>query len=375
MNKLLRSAVLALLAATATVVPAVAFTQTNVLQNITLQLTIYQQGAVAVGGKKLPDKVTSFNTKNLISALEGVTGTNFGAGAKLVQSTVYANANITTGSPGFSNGITTNFSLATNETLNVGGATLFGIFGDPGVVVISSNSFISNYAGSLSTDVVSTTNNSLIINTNAGYITTLTPTTNGSGALEDVTNVAVSSQLQVSNAPSTNVFTNVSTSIDILYGGTANLLYPITNYMAFFTNSQEIVVEAGVGLDTATPALTSQSGFSISNLLVSYFTTASATNNLNLNLTGFVKQAMKIDVLSGHGASEVAEDIFGASSTWSVIGSGYSGGSFSSTNTAGTAVPVANYVDGIFVPGYLINPNPIVVQGTVTLSFLKNLPQ
>ena len=72
---------------------------------------------------------------------------------------------------------------------------------------------------------------------------------------------------------------------------------------------------------------------------------------------------------------QVAEDIFGASSTWSVIGSGYSGGSFSSTNSTGTAISVANYVDGNFVNGYLINPNPVVVQGTVTLSFLKNLPQ
>jgi hypothetical protein len=374
MNRFLKSATLALgaVATAAMVTPAAAFTQTNVLQNVNVQFTIYKQGQVSSTGKKLPDVVTSFSTKNLIGALEGVTGVNFGAGAKLVISTVYADTNITIGSPGFSNTITTNLALATNEVLNVGGASLYGIYGNPGTIVISGNSFISNYSGTLDTNVVSDSNDSVTIDTNAGFITTLTPSTNGSGAFADVTNILVNSEYQVSNAPTTNVFTNVLNSIDVLYGGAANLLYPVTNYITFFTNSPEIVVEGGINLGTTSPAITSQNGFSISNLLITYFTTTSATNNLNINLTGFVKQTLKIDVLSGHGATEVAEDIFAASSTWSVIGSGYSGGSFTDTPTG---VPVSNYVDGNYVAGFLTGTTPVVAQGTVTVSFLKNLAQ
>jgi hypothetical protein len=58
------------------------------------------------------------------------------------------------------------------------------------------------------------------------------------------------------------------------------------------------------------------------------------------------------------------EDIFGASSTWNVNGSGYAGGTYT-TNT--TSVPIFS--------GFLTNANPIVVEGSVNVSFLKNLVQ
>jgi len=377
MIKPLRSVVLALLgaAAVATVAPAAAFTQTNVLQNVNIQFTIYQQGAVNNAGTKLPDKVSSFNTKTLIAAMEDVTGVSFGTGAKLVQSTVYSIATVNTGSPVYSTILSTNLPIAlSNSYLIVGGSELYGFLGDPGVVVISNNTFISNYTGTLTNNVVSNfgapTTNSVIIDTTNG-LTTLTPSTNGSGF---VTNVNILTQQLVSNAPTTNIFTNMSSSIDILYDGTQNLLYPLSNYMMFFTNSAEVVTESGTGLDTGNAVVNSQNGFSISNLLISYFTT-DHSDNLNIYLTGFVKQALKVDVLSGHGANEVKEDIFGATATWNVIGSGYSGGGFIASSTDPTAVFVTNYVKGSFVAGYLTGTAPVVVQGTVSLSFLKNLPQ
>jgi hypothetical protein len=385
MIKKLRSAALALLAAAAaaSVTPAAAFTQTNVLQNVNVTFTIYQQGTVSSTGRKLPDKVTSFTTKNLLAALEDVTGINFGAGAKLVQSTVFASETIATGAPVYSNAVSTNLAVATNVGyLNVGGpsgANLYGFnFTNPAggllVLVISNSTFISNYDGTLTTNIVSNiggpTTNSVAIDTNGG-LTILTPSLNGSGQL---TNVLVFTEQLVSNAPTTNVFTNVSSTLNVLYGGTANNLYPLTNYIEFFTNSAEVVTESGLGLDTTNGVVTSQSGFSISNMLVSYFSTDSA-DNLNIYLTGFVKQSLKIDTLSGRGATAVSEDIFGASATWNVIGSGYSGGGFIASSTDPTAVFVTNYVDGNFVAGYLTNTTPVVVQGTVSISFLKNLPQ
>ena len=383
MTKLLRSAAMVLVAIVAAVTspPAVAFTQTNVLQNINVQFSIYQQGTVNATGTKLPDKVTSFSTKNLLSALSAVTGVNFGTGAKLVQSTVYAVTNLTIGSPGYSNSFSTNLAIATNGYLTVGGVPLYGTAtGDIGIEVISNNSFTTTSTGfalvgqletNIVSDVAGASTNSITIYTNGpfGALTTFTPSTNDAGF---DTNVLVVSQVQVSDAPNTNIFTNVSTSIDVLYGGTENLLYDVSDYLIFSsTNSPEIVVESGVGLETANPGLISQTGYCISNLLISYFTTNSA-NNLNLNLTGFVKQALKVDVLSGHGPTAVAEDIFGASATWSVIGFGYSGGGFIPSTTDPSAVPV--YLEGDFF-GYLTNTTPVVVQGTVSVSFLKNLPQ
>jgi hypothetical protein len=377
MIKPLISAALALwtAAATATAATAVTYTQTNVLQNINLQLTIYQQGATNPNGKKVADQVTSYTTKNLIAALGAATGSNFGAGAKLVQSTVYSNATITTGPAVFSTVLSTNLALATNSFLSIGVLKLYGSFygsdsNNAGTLTISNDTFISGeLTGGIATNVLSvvtggTTNESVTIETNA--LTTLTPSTDTNGF---VTSVAVLTQMQEAPAPTKSILTNVSSEIAILYGGTANTLYPVTNYLSFSTNSAEIVVETGSGLGT-TNALTvtnlaSQTGFSIQGLTINYFTLTGPTN-LILTLQGFVKQALKVDTLAAkHGTNAaVVEDIFGASSTWNVIGSGYAGGTYT---TNPTSVPILG--------GYLTNASPIVVEGSVNVSFLKNLPQ
>ena len=127
MIKPLISAALALwtAAVTATAATAVTHTQTNVLQNINLQLTIYQQGATNANGKKVANQVTSYTTKSLIAALEAVTGSNFGNGAKLVQSTVYSNVTITV----YTTVLSTNLALATNSYLSIGGIPFFSPFG------------------------------------------------------------------------------------------------------------------------------------------------------------------------------------------------------------------------------------------------------
>jgi hypothetical protein len=114
--------------------------------------------------------------------------------------------------------------------------------------------------------------------------------------------------------------------------------------------------------------LASQTGFSIQYLQINYFTPTGPTN-LTLNLQGFVKQTLKVDTLAAKKGTNAAvvEDIFGASSTWNVNGSGYAGGTFTTNPT--NAVEVGN------LGGYLTNASPIVVEGSVNVSFLKNLPQ
>jgi hypothetical protein len=366
MIKHLKSAALVLwaAAATAAVATPAPTTVTNVLQNITVQLTIYQQGLTNPAGTKVADTVTSYTTKSLIAALEAVTGNNFGAGAKLVQSTVYSNETITIGPAVYTTNSSTNLALATNGDVYIG-AAFIGL-GTNSATIVSNQLTYGGSQVTINSDIVAAalnTNDSVTINTNAGFITTLTPSTNG---------VAVVGEKQVTAAPTESILTNVSSSIDILYGGAANALYPVTNYLSFSTNlSAEIVVESGAGLDT-TNALTvnnlaSQTGFSIQGLQINYFTPTGSTN-LILDLQGFVKQTLKVDTLYARGTNRIIEDIFGASSTWNVIGSGYAGGTYT---TNSTSVPIS--VGGLV--GYLTNASPVVVEGAVSVSFDKNLAQ
>lgn len=221
---------------------------------------------------------------------------------------------------------------------------------------------------SITTNVVAVaTNPSTFVTfiTNAGYETTFIPFTNSSGLL---TNVAVVSQIPGSTNLTESIFTNISTTVQIMYGN--GKYYPVSNYIAFSTNSPEIVAETGTDLNTATPNLASQSGYSISNLVINYFE-ADGTSNLAVNLEGFVKQTLKVDIFARHGRNTVYADILGANSTWTVIGSGYYGGTF--TSSGGT--PVTNYVAGQLTNGFLTNTAPVVVEGTVNVSFLENLAQ
>ena len=99
-------------------------------------------------------------------------------------------------------------------------------------------------------------------------------------------------------------------------------------------------------------------------LTTAHYFTPSGPTNLTLNLQGFVKQALKVDLLGGRGTNKAYEDIFGASSTWNVIGAGYAGGTYTTNQTS---IPILS--------GFLTNANPVVVEGAIKISFLENLAQ
>jgi hypothetical protein len=354
----------AALAVFVTAEPARAFTQTNVLQNVALQFTIYQQGITNANGKKVSDQVTAYTTKSFITAIANLTANNFGSGPKLVLSTVYSNATVVSGS--FSNVFSTNLALATNAYLTIGSTRFYGpngLYTTNEVITISNNNAYPAASSpfSLSSDVISTagdpTNFSVTINTNLGYVTTLTPSPGGSAT---VTNVAISTAV----ASTETVLTNVAADFDILYGKD-NTLFPVDDYISLATNnSPEIVVETGLGLNTTAPLtvtnLISQMGFSLGGLNISYPVQAvGGSNILTLDLTGFVKSNLKVDDLYVHGTNRIAEDIYGANSTWNVIGSGSAGGVY--------------LTNGTFT--FLSNASPVVVQGSINISFLKNLPK
>jgi hypothetical protein len=333
-----------------------------VLQNISIALTVYEQGATNANGKSVADKVVSFSTRDLIAAIGAVTDQDFGNNAKLVQSTIYSNVTVVTGPGVYSNYFSTNLAITTNN-LNLSiGASIVDLGTNVGT--ISTNQLTDSVGEvTISTNVIAilgNTNKNVTIDTNAGFVTTLTPETNNSGTF---TNLAVVTQRQISPPPTASVLTNVSSSLDILYGGSANALFPVTNYISLNAISPEIVVEAGSGLDT-TNALTvsnlaSQTGYSIQGLQINY----SGASNMTLSLQGFVKQGLKVDVMSARDPKAV-EDIFGASSTWNVNGFGYAGGEFTTNPT-----PVS------IMGGYLTNASSIVVQGSVNVGFLGNLAQ
>jgi hypothetical protein len=345
--------------------------QTNVLQNINLQLTIYQQGVTNSTGTKVFDQVTSYTTKNLIAALEEATGQTFGNSAKLVFSTPYSNIVV----PIYSTNFSTNLALGANSYLSVGGINfLFGFFDsnyyNAGIMTISNDTFITGaFPGGIASNVLSVvtggvTTQSVTIQTNA--LTTLTPSTDTNGV---VTNVAVLTEQLVSETTEP-ILTNGSSSIDILYNTTN--LFSVNNYLNFSQISPaQILVETGDGLNTTNTLtvsnLASQTGFSIENLDINCFTPTSS-NILTLILQGFVKQAMKIDVLAPRKGSTAAgvADIFGASSTWNVNGFGYAGGTIATTPTSVQFPPNSSV--------YLSNAVPVIVEGSVSISFLKNLP-
>jgi hypothetical protein len=338
----------------AAAITATAASETNVLQNISIALTVYQQGATNANGRSVADKVSSFNTKDLIAALGTVTDQEFGNNAKLVQATTYSNIIVTTGPGVFSNYFSTNLPVTTNNLTVMIGTMIINL--DTNAATISSNQLNGNVtinSGVIS--ILGNTNEHVTINTNAGFITTLTPQLNLSST---ITNLAVLTQEQVTPPKTESVLTNVSTSIDVLYGPKNQALFPVTGYVSFSQTSPQVVVETGVSLNTTNGGVASQTAYNIGGAQINY----AGQSNLTMTLQGFVKQSLKVDVMSR--SPLVAEDIYGAGETWNVNGSGYVGG-FYTTNA--TSVPIMG--------GYLTNATPIVVEGSITFGFLENLAQ
>ena len=104
MNKTLKKFAIAILAAGATVAatraPAAVVTDTQVLDNISVQLKMYSQGALNSTDKSLAATATTLTTSDLIQQLLIIGGfpTTTYKSDKLVVSTLYSN--VLTGTPG-----------------------------------------------------------------------------------------------------------------------------------------------------------------------------------------------------------------------------------------------------------------------------------
>jgi len=143
MIKTLKTFAIAMLAAGATVTATEAATKTNVVENIAVNLTIYQQyvpgastyGTPTAGGTnatnlKLYDHMSTLNTKDIIAGLSAATGTNFSSmrSPALVLVTAYSNV-VVSNLPLITNlSFSTNIPVASTDTnntlaINIGGVT------------------------------------------------------------------------------------------------------------------------------------------------------------------------------------------------------------------------------------------------------------
>jgi hypothetical protein len=423
-NKLATFAIAILVAgATAT---AFAATKTNVVENINVNLTVYQQyvpgssgyGTAATGGTnatgtKLLDHVSTLTSKDIIGSLITVTGTNFGNSAKLVLVTTYSNI-VSTNAPYLTNGETiSNVTVSTNGdptvAVNVGGVSVASnIFETTNLVVTNDRGFVyilagDSFEGSLTTNTVMVLSNGAAIstntiNTNGGYLTTIAASpTNG-----QITNVSITTQVGTVS----NLFEAVyGPNVNVMWGTAAAPVFTdVNNYVSgYFSDAVQAQSDKDLAdgfYPNSTNAalynlyvsnLTAETAVGIANFYLGYFTTATSgtgTNNLLLNgnygsnPSGFNKVSLKVDTLKAksHDSAAVVEDIYDATATATVSGSGYIGGTYIPTN-AGSGIDVGNYATeykpgtNIVITGGITNAVPIVVDGTISVTFLKNLPQ
>jgi hypothetical protein len=163
--------------------PATAVTDTQVLENISVALKIYSQGALAnstptAGYKALDTKITSLTTADLIKQLAPLTGNFFtySPGDKLVTDTTYGYLTFV---PGTS--VTNANALITNTVALAENATLNPVDGTGGTIINGTNytdplPFDTSSGAGATLAVIST--NAYIISNNVVYAISI----NGAGA-------------------------------------------------------------------------------------------------------------------------------------------------------------------------------------------------
>jgi hypothetical protein len=410
--------------------PVSVFHSTNVLRSVSVKLKVYQQyvpgapanqyGTPAAGGTnaaltKLVSRDATLTSKSIIAALGAATGSNsvWTPNPQLVLSEIFSNVSysIITSLTNDASTITlsTNgrnvldFVPNTNEygtddavQIPVGSTVLITNVNGTNLEAFNADGLANNYAsnsfpipitngGFVYENATDSLAGPVAIATNAGVWTTLVAVraTNIAGdATYIVTNIVVTTF--------TNVFTNVFTNIqgqnkykvEVMYGSaSAPSFADVSAFLTIYPTSYGIINETGHAIGTTNPAVAltniqTESGVSTAFAGLNYFVpTADSMSNLNLSLNGIVASSMKIDSLST-GRNPVKEDLFGSSATFTVTGSGSAQGVFeTNTSPVGNEVFVSENIGTNYVAGSVSNAVPIVVEGTIDVSFLKNLPQ
>jgi len=392
---------------TATRAPAAAAadtnTFTNVIQDITISLTVYSNAPYKSSTSQTGEKPVTVTTKSVIAALSNaqanipsLVGFDWGKSPALVIDTTFTATNIvsntvtvvasntaalnttnaqdlTFGTTVVTIGASGSATITNNEVGTNGGTNLLSVttWTDDGATSVPTNAFTYTNAAGVSTNVVT-------FPTNVGVWTVITTETNASG-----TNLLTTTY---TNVPHTTIGYITNKSNVEVQGGTAKdpVFADVSSYVSDPDGDGVIITATGTDLGTTNATYISGTTDSTKSFSLRVFNTTAGTavgNNLDFTVYGFAKGTFNNDILlksKTKGTNEVPEEAF----TASVSGHGYIGGSFE-TNGAGTnsiGVPATEYygtnmADTNIVSGFLTNAIPVVVEGTISLGSPKSVAQ
>jgi hypothetical protein len=433
MNKTLKTFAIAILVtgATVTATKALATTTTNtqVLENISLALKIYQQGALASTDKSLAAGETAFATSDLIRQLAPFAGFTYDTHKtqKLVLSTVYSNFLV--GKPGtiLTNWTITNLGASPDVQIVEGGNTTnalsFVTAAETNSYVISNfNVFEINTTGTnLITSILNgliltngtvvgtfNTNSILVPNENSlGYWLTIVPTVSATA-----TNVTITQYSPQTN----NLFTNANSHVCVLTPKTSSAaasLVEVDHWVSFNQwtdfngNNFQFYKESGTDLkgnDFSGTNITSQTvyGFGQFTVFTAYPTNGAPAGQTNIifdwydsdsALMGFSTGTTKLINLTvdGNSKDKTEFQVIGSQTT-GVSGVGYIGGTLTTNNlqtntfngvttTNSTFGSFGNWLGTNYISGldeqiiYIQDTTDVIAVGTVTISFLSAEPE
>jgi hypothetical protein len=387
-------------------------TFTNVIQELTINLTVYSNAPTKSLTSLSGGKAVALTTKSIIAALSNdsanipsLVGFDWGKSPQLVIDTILTN------SASVSNTLTvvTSNTVLLSSSNNVisfeptnafPGTTNVAIvgIGTNGSAIITNNAVGTNAGTNLLTTTgtwtqtgtsVSTTNFSYLgtntltnlsagFPTNVGVWTVITASTNASG-----TNVTAITYTNVAHLTIALV-TNGGYAIEV-EGGTAKdpTFADVSEYVSANTDYTVTNTAVGTGFGTTNAIPTSGAVYETKRFSFDVFGTSGTAvgNNLSLGVYGFAKGTFADDVLSKSktaGTNEVPDGTY----TASVSGHGYIGGTYVTNSAAGNAISLpANEYHGTNtaftneISGSLTNPIPVVVEGTISLGAPKTVAQ
>jgi hypothetical protein len=404
----------------ATNAPADPSTNMQVVDNVQIALKFYSQGALKANNKgvttSLPVVTQTYTTADLLSQLAKIGTvpgyTTFTKSDKLVYTTSFGDIYVTNPPLVTNASLSTNVDVAAvdnadNLTVTVGGVAVgtnefetytnvvitnqtlyYGTNTFPGTALTTNTFIVTSNTTPISTNVFDT-------NTGAEVVITASPTTG------DISNFNILSLTGTvitvytnSSSPSVSYLGILTAANNTSSGAT---VIPLTNFVSDGQRGSTIYQEAGKDLTTSNflgTNITSETTYKDSTLTVTAFVTNDSTSvtNLYFQVAGFDKSVLKAVDLTVKGTAKTPKQIFdlNGSENFDVSGYGAEGGVFTNSAAATNApFTTSQFVSSEFpdaapgvtngtysgVSGYLTNATPIVIEGTITTSFLKAYPQ
>jgi hypothetical protein len=414
MNKTLKKFAIAILATGATVAATSSQavdtnTFTNVIQTITVNLTVYSNAPFKSTILQTGEKPVAITTKSIISALSNassvipaLSGFDFGRSPQLVLNTTFQSTNspvystndliTNSGALNTTNGDTVYFSNALAGTSLTITTNISALFTNIGTTNGNTNAYVLlGVTNVIPTNTIAYSNsvggtNTITFTNTFGVFSVLTAVSNA-GA----TNISLVTYSNFVSGTATNYVTNFS-GISVQGGTAASPVFAdVSSYLSRSGGESSVITATGTNLEGTQGGsngviyIQTETANSIRSYGIRVFgTTGTAVgDNLDLGLQGFSKDMYKYDILhavSKHYTNEVSE----TTSTTAVSGSGYIGGTYV-TNSLGASnninlfdteyTGIGSITNTNTVSGSITNPVPVVVVGTISVAAPHSVPQ